>query len=109
MGSGTHTSVGWITTFCAFTEDGEFHGPGPNRGQKGGSRENKDYELDGIVYPTININEIPGGSAEVPYTIVQTRIDATGKKYRKETQTIIVAGIWECTLSAWIRNVVAIC
>jgi hypothetical protein len=79
LGSGTHTSGGWITTFCAFTE-------------KGGSRENKDYELDGIVYPTININEIPGGSAEVPYTTVQTRIDATGKKYRKETETIIVAG-----------------
>lgn len=70
MGSGTDYLSGWLTAFCFWDEEGKA---------KGGYRT----ALEGVSYPTVNVDEVPAGLASVPVSV-----DDNGNKY----EAALVAG-----------------
>lgn len=53
---------GWITAFCAFTDEGKFQGDAHVFSVER-------YLLDGVLYPIIGMDDIPSGGAEAPIKI----------------------------------------
>ena len=65
LGSGGSFLGGWITAFCAISENGVF-----TAGTKDANGKEKVYKLEGVVYPIIKFSQIPAGHAEVNVKII---------------------------------------
>lgn len=70
MGSGTDHLSGWLTAFCFWDEEGTAKGT-HNR------------VLEGVTYPTVEVDKVPAGFASVPVSV-----DDRGHKY----EATMVAG-----------------
>jgi hypothetical protein len=81
-GSGTSRLSGWLTAFCFWRNDGVCLYPARNQkpdkrayaNGKGSNICTPKFELDGIVYHTINTSAIPSGFASVPVLVDDNRV-----------------------------------
>lgn len=82
-GSGSTNIGGWITAFCAFSDNGKFYaGKDESLDDRWGKLEV--YKLDGVPYPILKSSEIAAGNAEVNVTIIDF--------YKEHHDAALIAG-----------------
>lgn len=60
LSSGTDYLTGWLTAFCFWNEEGE-------------AKSLRSEMFGGVMYPTVDVDEVPAGTASVPITVTDGR------------------------------------